>query len=794
MTGSPAGATLQDAGTTLAAAVATALGTLALVPVFAGRSWLPPVLAAVAVVAAGGLALRAAGSLLWAGLSGGRPVPALWGGLGVLLVPLGQLALLACLLTALFAPATAFLGWFPTPASLPELASVFTDGSAELREQAPPALPLTGLVALTVLMVGGVAVVVDLITVAGRQPALAGLGLLVLFCVPVSTVTGSIGLLAVAAPAAGLALLLWSDQQRRVGNQPLWGRRSMLAGTLPALRTAVVAVVLGVVVGAVVPTLAEGRVTAGLGPGSGGGSTGTALDPAAALQGQLTLDEPIDLLRVDASVDDPGYLRVVALEVYDAAQGWSLGNLDGEMSVADSDALAPLPGRREGRPVDALITALGHEDRFLPVFLSPLAVTVDDPQQWRFDPGTSTVFGRDTATAGRTYSVVSVEPRPTERELVTAGPLPAGSPVAERFTALPPMDPGVIGLVETLTAGATTPYERVRAIYAHFTDPANGYQYSLSTAPGTSGDDLLDFLRLRRGYCEQYAGAMAALVRVAGVPARVVLGYTPGTVQPDGSRLVTSDDAHAWVEVYFDDLGWVPFDPTPIDADRAVELPWSPRPQDQQVDDRVEAPVAPLPGPTAPAPQPGRVPQGAPAAPLVQEPTDRVRPVLLGTAAVLAVAALGALPAGLRALQRRRRLAEGSAAALWDELSATALDLGVAHDPARTPRQVAAALAGSVVDGSRAGVRHVPAQAAVDAVHLLARAEEVASYARPGGASADPELRAALVTARRGLQRTAPRGARLRAALWPASLVAALRARVLRAARWRPRRGAPLPG
>src|SRR3712207_8757198 len=96
---------------------------------------------------------------------------------------------------------------------------------------------------------------------------------------------------------------------------------------------------------------------------------------------------------------------------------------------------------------------------------------------------------------------------------------------------------------------------------------------------------------------------MAALVRTAGIPARVVLGYTPGTVQPDGSRLVTSDDAHAWVEVYFDDLGWIPFDPTPIDVDRAVDLPWSPRTQDQEADPRADVPSAPAPAPVPQAPR-----------------------------------------------------------------------------------------------------------------------------------------------------------------------------------------------
>ena len=64
---------------------------------------------------------------------------------------------------------------------------------------------------------------VDLLAVAGRQAAVAGLGLLVLYCVPVATITGSIGLVAIAAPAAGLALLLWADQHRgsrRPGRAP----------------------------------------------------------------------------------------------------------------------------------------------------------------------------------------------------------------------------------------------------------------------------------------------------------------------------------------------------------------------------------------------------------------------------------------------------------------------------------------------------------------------------------------------------------------------------------------------
>jgi hypothetical protein len=429
--------------------------------------------------------------------------------------------------------------------------------------------------------------------------------------------------------------------------------------------------------------------------------------------------------------------------------------------------------------VDALLTALGHEDRFLPVLYAPQAVDVAEPDRWRFDPGTGTVFGRDVSTAGQTWSVAAVEPRPAPEELVAAAPLEPELPLVQRYTALPDLDPGVDELVASLTAEAQTPYERVQAIYGHFTDPANGYEYSLTTEPGTTDDDLADFLRLRQGYCEQYAGAMAALVRAAGVPARVVLGYTPGTAQPDGSRLVTSDDAHAWVEVYFDDLGWIPYDPTPIDTDRAVELPWAPRPQDLEVDPRTDPTTAPLPVPSAPAPRDQPTPQDVPAPQAAPQQAASWVPTALRTAGVaLAVLAVAAVPAGLRALQRRRRLATGSPAALWDELAATALDLGRTADPARTPRQVAEALAEAAEPGGgahRSGRRPHTRSRVAAAVARLARAEEAASYARPGSAPVvGPELRADLATARRGLLAAAPRGARLRALLWPPSLLAGL--------------------
>src|SRR3954470_8874182 len=395
-----------DVRSAVAAAAATLLGACALTPVYTTGLWFPPVFAVVAVVLAGGLLLRLGGAALWEWAGPGRPVPDGVAGAWVSVVPLGQLFLVLCLLTARFAPGKAFAGVLPTPSSLSALGSVLSDGSAEMREQATPALPLAGLLALTALFVGLVAVTIDLVAVAGRQPALAGLGLLVLYCVPVSTITGGIGLTALVAPATGLAVLLWADQHRRLARRARSDRRTRLGtGTLLAVRTGVLALVVGFVLGPLVPTLPEGSFTTGLGAGnSGGSSTGTSLDPVAQLHGELTLPDPISLLRVNASVEDPGYLRVVSLDRYDGTRGWSLSNLDGETSIADDNRLAPLPDGEPARQMTATITSVGHSDRFLPLLTSPLSVTVAgaDDRNWRFDPATGTVFGRNVSTAGLT--------------------------------------------------------------------------------------------------------------------------------------------------------------------------------------------------------------------------------------------------------------------------------------------------------------------------------------------------------------------------------------------------------
>jgi transglutaminase-like putative cysteine protease len=418
--------------------------------------------------------------------------------------------------------------------------------------------------------------------------------------------------------------------------------------------------------------------------------------------------------------------------------------------------------------VTARIHAIEHDDRFLPVPTSPLVLRMqgDRADDWRFDPAAGMIFGRAVTSGGRSYTVVADEPRPSAALLAASTALPADNGVQVQYTTLPQLDPRILATVAEVTAGDVTPYERVRSIQAFLSDRTNGFRYSLATEPGTSGDQLVDFLTQRRGYCEQYAGTMAVMVRAAHIPARVALGYTPGEKQDDGSRLISSDDAHAWVEVYFQSLGWVPFDPTPIAAARAVTLPWAPR-ADAVTRGDAGANV-PLPSGPASAPATTGLDRGGAGAPVLAK-TQKAggTPWLLPAGAATAlVLLLVATPGGIRALRRRRRIAAGTAEALWDELVSTALDVGVRLQPSWTPRRAGAELAAVVRRGGAFS------EGAADAVSTLARAEEMACYGPARATTLDPGLVAALRTARLGLLRSTSRDVRLRALLWPASLLA----------------------
>jgi len=118
-------------------------------------------------------------------------------------------------------------------------------------------------------------------------------------------------------------------------------------------------------------------------------------------------------------------------------------------------------------------------------------------------------------------------------------------------------------LARRLVDGRPTVYDAVASVERHLER-----SYSYNERPPSQEYPLESFLfEDRIGYCQQFSGAMALMLRMTGIPARVVSGFAPGSLNRDtGEYRVRDLDAHSWVEVYFSDIGWVTFDPTPSAA------------------------------------------------------------------------------------------------------------------------------------------------------------------------------------------------------------------------------------
>jgi Transglutaminase-like superfamily/Domain of unknown function (DUF4129) len=138
---------------------------------------------------------------------------------------------------------------------------------------------------------------------------------------------------------------------------------------------------------------------------------------------------------------------------------------------------------------------------------------------------------------------------------------PAPNSILTHYTKLPTNFPANLSrLARDITANGTTQYEKALLLQNWF---RKNFTYDLEVQRGHGINAIEAFLNQRKGYCEQFAGTYAAFARALGIPARVGVGFTQGTAGPDGLYHVDGKHAHAWPEVYFTGIGWVPFEPTP---------------------------------------------------------------------------------------------------------------------------------------------------------------------------------------------------------------------------------------
>ncbi len=187
---------------------------------------------------------------------------------------------------------------------------------------------------------------------------------------------------------------------------------------------------------------------------------------------------------------------------------------------------------------------------------------------------------------GDSYTVASYAPKPTAAQMrgapagypaelghYTELDLPDGNQVAvpmrgESFSGTPGATRAiehspyarVYALARRITAGAPTPYEAVARVERYLQR-----HYTYDETPPRRPLPLAGFLlRDRVGYCQQFSGAMALMLRMVGIPSRVAAGFTPGSYNSDTGEFRVRDlDAHSWVEVFVTGIGWVSFDPTP---------------------------------------------------------------------------------------------------------------------------------------------------------------------------------------------------------------------------------------
>ncbi|MEU6644831.1 DUF3488 and transglutaminase-like domain-containing protein [Saccharomonospora sp. NPDC046836] len=529
------------------AGLATVCAASALTGVIQGLAWFGYVIVATVLVACTGLALRAVRA------------PAL-------VVSAAQMLVLTFLVIGAFTR-SGFLAILPGPAALTELNGVLVAAFEQIRTGLAPVEATTPILCLVTIAIGLVAITVDTLAVAAAAPAATGLLLLCVYAVPSALAEDLLPWWTFALGAASFAALLAADGSHR---HRTWRNRSAPGlGASPGSASGPV----GVVAAALVVGLVAGSTVTAIGtegslPGSSGNGQnvpgGLGVNPFTSLRGMLDQGSNVELFRVRGLENDRRLLRAFTLDTYRPNQGWGLPEGPMPAGVPASGPLPMAPGDDgTGDTREIRIEPVNWFDLWLPMYGAPRSLR-NVAEGWYYDRTSGIVF-RERRIRPAAYVESASLREPSKAQLRETDPRPAQVPPI--YTTAERVDPRVSALARQLTASATNDFDRAEAIWRYFS-PANGFVYDLQTAPANDSDALADFLlNGKRGFCEQYASSMAVMLRAVGIPSRVAVGFTSGV--PTGDyRSITSQDAHAWVEVYFGDQGWVSFDPTPLSDGR----------------------------------------------------------------------------------------------------------------------------------------------------------------------------------------------------------------------------------
>ncbi|MFV0136513.1 transglutaminaseTgpA domain-containing protein [Streptomyces sp. HMX87] len=695
------------------------------------------------------------------------------------------------LLTVVFAREQALAGLVPGPEAFARFAELLRQGGDDIARYAIPA-PLES-DGIRLMLIGGVLMIgllVDALAVTFRSAAPAGLPLLALYSVAAGLSDGAADWLWFLVAAAGYLMLLLTEGRDRLSQ---WGRvfggaprtqGGETGGAAAPVRTGrrIGAVALGaaLVVPLALPAMDGGLLDGagtGVGSGSGGGGTISAVNPLVSLRDSLNVDDDRQVLTVRTETDDYAnqYLRIVSLDEFDGTT-WKPSKRQ-ITAVPDGRFPAP-PGlgpdiRRE--EVATTITAADwYAQDWLPMPYPPSGVRVTG--NWRYEPVGMTLVGdHGQNTRGLTYQVRSLEVQPTAEQLASAPQPPAG--LRQEFTELPDSLPAVVSrTARDVTAGAANAYDQAVLLQEYFAING-GFEYDTRVEVGSGSQAIARFLRDKQGFCIHFSFAMAAMARSLDIPARVAVGFAPGSPQANGTVSVGLRDAHAWPELYFEGVGWTRFEPTPtrgsIPPYTVPDAPGSTTPDVARPTQ--ESSTAPSAAPSASEScsgerrQLGACESESPQAVLAgDDDGPKWYVVLAWVLGGLAALAVPLAPMLWRMRSRAIRLGPHGRGvadvaphtlAVWQELTDTAWDFGIVPDESLTPRRAAARIA-------RLG-RLDPAAAA--SVHRVADAVEQVLYAPRPQTAAGLTLDVHRVTA--GLRAAVGRGTRLRALFLPRSTV-----------------------
>lgn len=278
-------------------------------------------------------------------------------------------------------------------------------------------------------------------------------------------------------------------------------------------------------------------------------------------------DDPTPVFTATSA--EASYYRVAVDAAY-TGTGWQPG-VDQSQTVPLDGAIMRDPNASvDYGPAQSTTLTFNGSKSFLPLPYGQLTFTGGQP-----DPTTDFLLNAATRRVSTTnqapFQRLDIQ---VQAKQITAAQLTAATSsrqqVGSRYLQLPSTLPKrVKQLAEKITAKASTPYEKVLAIQNYLkSDPR--FTYSKTDAQRTPpGHDYVDYFLFDSpiGYCDNFSSAMVVLCRSIGLPARWAKGFNTGTfIGGSGQHkqyVIRNSNAHSWPEVYFNNLGWLPFEPTP---------------------------------------------------------------------------------------------------------------------------------------------------------------------------------------------------------------------------------------